>query len=150
MQTCKLLSTVTVFLAASVTLFAQTSQTPDEAVRDVIGRFEVALQAHDIKAIEELVSSDIVVFENGHRNDGWPDFRDHHLLPEFKAPRRKYKTEVVRIEATPAIAWAYSKMNRAYVARKDDTPDVWAIYVLRKDATGWRVAMLDWSVRRVE
>src|SRR5262249_41319935 len=105
---------------------------------------------HDTKTIEGLVSPDIVVFENGHRNDGWPDFRNHHLLPQFKASSEKYKTELVRVETTPRLAWVYSKMNRSYRSRRDDTPDVWAIYILRKDAIGWRLAMVDWSVRRLE
>jgi len=105
---------------------------------------------HDTKTIEGLVSPDIVVFENGHRNDGWPDFRNHHLLPQFKASSEKYKTELVRVETTPRLAWVYSKMNRSYRSRRDDTPDVWAIYILRKYAIGWRLAMVDWSVRRLE
>ena len=99
----------------------------------MISRFEVALQTHDIQGIEALVSQDIVVFENGHRNDGWQDFRDHHLLPEFKASSTQYKTEVVRV-----------------VQKKDDSPDVWTIYVLRRNETSWKIIMLDWSVRRVE
>lgn len=61
-----------------------------------------------------------------------------------------YKTELVRVESTPNLAWGYSKMNRAYISKKDDLPDVWAIYVLCKAGTGWKVTMLDWSVRRVE
>jgi ketosteroid isomerase-like protein len=55
---------------ASVTLFAQNSQDPNDAVRGVINQFEVALQEPDVKTIEELVSPDIVVFENGHRKYG--------------------------------------------------------------------------------
>ena len=30
--------------------------------------------------IQALVSADVVVLENGHRNDGWTDFRDNHLI----------------------------------------------------------------------
>jgi ketosteroid isomerase-like protein len=119
-------------------------------IRSVINRFEEALRQHDIQTIETLVSLDIVVFENGHRNDGWQDFRDHHLLPQFKASSTRYETEIVKIEMAPSLAWAYSRMNRVYVRRKDNAPDVWTIYVLRRDGSSWKIAMLDWSVRRVE
>jgi hypothetical protein len=68
-------------------LRAQVSPAPETEVREVVTRFEAALQKHDLQAVEALVSPDIVVFENGHRNDGWQDFREPHLLPEFKSSR---------------------------------------------------------------
>jgi|GEM_PF-5304054 len=148
MRIMKVLNVILVLLVAVVPLLAQKSRDPEADVREVINRFEAGLQQHDLRAIETVVAPDIIVFENGRRNDGWQDFRDHHLLPEFKVSRTQYRTEIVRIEPAPAMAWGYSRMNRAY--KKDDAPDVWTIYVLRKDATGWKVAMLDWSVRRVE
>jgi ketosteroid isomerase-like protein len=150
MRIMKVLNVILVLLAAVVPLLAQNSRDPEADVREVINRFEAGLQQHDLRAIEAVVAPDIIVFENGRRNDGWQDFRDHHLLPEFKVSRTQYRTEIVRIEPAPAMAWGYSRMNRAYSSKKDEAPDVWTIYVLRKDATGWKVAMLDWSVRRVE
>lgn len=150
MRPTNALTVVLVLLTASVTGIAQSGRDSEAEVRKIITRFERALQQHDVEGIGALVAPDIVVFENGHRNDGWQDFRDHHLLPEFKASRTAYRTEIVRVEATPNLAWGYSKMNRAYVPKKDDTPDVWTIYVLRRHETGWKVALLDWSVRRVE
>ena len=40
-------------------------------VTAVVNRFERALQERNPAAVEALVSEDLVVFENGHRNDGW-------------------------------------------------------------------------------
>lgn len=150
MRTINALTLVLALLTASVTGLAQSGLDSEAEVRNIISCFETAIQRHDMLGIEALVSPDIVVFENGHRNDGWQDFRDHHLLPEFKASRTAYRTELVKVEATPNLAWGYSRMNRAYIPKKDDTPDVWTIYVLRRNETGWKVTMLDWSVRRVE
>lgn len=146
----KVLNVILGLLVASVSLPAQNSRNPETGVREIINRFEEALQKHDLGAIEALVSADIVVFENGRRNDGWQDFRDHHLLPEFKMSSTSYRTEIVRIEATPSLAWGYSRMNRAYAPKKGKTPDVWTMYVVRRDGADWKIAMLDWSVRRVE
>ena len=146
----KAIGLVAILLIAVVPLLAQSGREPETDVREVIAQFEAALQKHDLQAIEALVSPDLVVFENGHRNDGWQDFREHHLLPEFKSSRTQYRTEVVRIEVTPSLAWGYSRMNRTYIAGKDDRPDVWTIYVLRKSQGGWKIAVLDWSVRRIE
>ena len=84
MRTTNALTLVLALLTASVTSIAQSSRDSEAEVRNIISRFETALQQRNLPAIEELVAPDIVVFENGHRNDGWQDFRDHHLLPEFK------------------------------------------------------------------
>ncbi len=67
----------------SPTAFAQTDS-DDIQVRKLINEFESALARKDIAAVGSLVSPQIVVFENGYRNDGWQDFRDNHLIPEFK------------------------------------------------------------------
>lgn len=101
-------------------------------VRSVVTQFETALQKHDIEAVGRLVSPDIVVFENGYRNDGWADFRDHHLVPEFKAASTTYTTEIVRVDATPTMGWAYSEMTRNLPGPTRKRPDVWTSYVLRK------------------
>ena len=150
MRTTNALTLVLALLSASVTSIAQSGRDSEVEVRNIISRLETALQQRDLPTVEGLVAPDIVVFENGHRNDGWQDFRDHHLVPEFKRSSAPYKTEIVRVEATPNLAWGYSRMNRAYISKKDETPDVWTIYVLRKAETGWKLTMLDWSVRRVE
>lgn len=117
-------------------------------VRSVINAFENALQTRSIAKIETLVAPDIVVFENGYRNDGWADFRDHHLILQFKATPTQYRSELVKVDAGPSIAWGYSRMNRAIIHDDDKRPDVWAVYVLRKEANGWKIVALDWSVRR--
>lgn len=150
MQRVKLLTLMQTLLVLTVAGFAQTAQKEEPKIRETLAQFQDALQRHDLRAIEALVAPDIVVFENGHRNNGWPDFRDHHLLPEFKGSTNPYRTEIVRLEASPTLAWAYTRMNRAYVRKADDKPDVWAIFVLRKNDSSWKVVMLDWSVRRVE
>ena len=136
------------------TVAAPQQQVRNEADRTevcgVITDFEIALQARSIEKIGNLVSPDIVVFENGYRNDGWPDFRDHHLVPEFKASTTQYRSEIVKVVASSSMAWGYSRMNRAYVKKSGSQPDVWTTYVLKKEAGRWRIAALNWSVRRFE
>jgi hypothetical protein len=56
MRTMKTLSLVPFLLVANVMLLAQSTHNPKEEVRNVISRFEVALQTHDIQGIEALVS----------------------------------------------------------------------------------------------
>jgi ketosteroid isomerase-like protein len=137
----------------SGTVAALQQQAPDDTdqtdVRGVINDFEIALHARSIEKIGSLVSPEIVVFENGYRNNGWPDFRDHHLVPEFKASTTRYRTEIVNVDASPSMAWGYSRMNRAYAKKNGNQPDVWTTYVLKKEAGKWRIIALNWSVRRL-
>ena len=89
---------------------AQTSHEQSD-LRLTVTQFERGLKERDVSRIQNLVSPDIVVFENGQRNKGWPDFRDHHLIPEFREPTPAMKTEFVRSEVAGDMAWAYTRSD---------------------------------------
>jgi ketosteroid isomerase-like protein len=139
------------FLAAvsPATLAAGGAQTTE--VEGVIRQFHRAIDRHDVAAIEALVSPDVVVLENGHRNDGWADFRDNHLIPEFKEPATPSTWEFVKVTAGSEMAWGYTKQTISATG-KDGKPVgylVWSAYVLQKAGPAWKVVLLDWSVRRL-
>ena len=145
----RLLKLLLLLVALATTVF---SATPDEAgVKGVIQQFQQSLERRDVAAIEALVSPDVVVLENGHRNQGWVDFRDNHLIPEFKEPAAPSKWEFVKFVATSEMAWGYTKQT-IDVTGKDGKHDgylVWSAYVLQKTGSTWKVVLLDWSVRRL-
>jgi len=143
----KTVSGVLLILIASVSAVAQMSDA-STAVRELVTTFEAALQAKDLIKIERLVSPGILVFENGYRNDGWPDFRDHHLIPEFRESTGSYTSSIVKIDVSGDMAWAYSRMYRAHRNNREQ-PDVWTVYVLRRESGKWNIVVLNWSVRRV-
>lgn len=144
------LATVLFVVLAGVSVIAAGQTEADQTeVRSVITEFEKALQTRSIENIERLVSADVVVFENGYRNDGWSDFRDRHLVPQFKASPTHYTSEIVKVDVGPSIAWGYSRMSRSIVHDGRERPDLWAIYVLKKGADKWKIVELSWSVRRV-
>jgi hypothetical protein len=93
----------------------------------------------------------VVFLENGHRNQGWADFRDNHLIPEFKEPAPPSKWEFVKVVTSPGMAWGYTKQT-IDVTEKDGKHAgylVWSAYVLQKIGPAWKVLLLDWSVRRL-
>jgi ketosteroid isomerase-like protein len=108
---------------------------PEEAgVKSVIQQFQQALERRDVVAIEALVSPDVVVLENGNRNQGWADFRDNHLIPEFKEPAAPSKWEFVKVATSSEMAWGYTKQT-IDVTGKDGKHGgflVWSAYVLQK------------------
>ena len=118
-------------------------------LRSTITQFEEAVQKRNLSQIEKLVAPDIVVFENGERNNGWPDFRDHHLIPEFREPAPFTKTEFLRSEVSDNMAWAYTRSELKL--EKDGKPIsivLWSMYVLQRDSQRWKIHALNWSIRR--
>jgi hypothetical protein len=98
-----------------------------------------------------LVSPEIVVLENGHRNQGWVDFRDNHLVPEFKEPPAPSKWEFERVVTGSEMSWGYTKQT-IEATGKDGTHvgyQIWSVYVLQKIGSTRKVVLLDWSVRRL-
>jgi len=125
---------------------------PDEAgVKGIIQQFQQALERRDVSAMEVLVSPDLVVLENGHRNQGWLDFRDNHLIPEFKEPAAPSKWDFVKVVTSSAMAWGYTKQTMDVVGKdgKRFGHEIWSVYVLQKRGTAWKVVLLDWSIRRL-
>ena len=141
------LGSLATFSAASR---AQAEARPEDAAKDVITRFERSLQDQDVPGIATLVAEDLVVFENGHRNDGWPDFRDNHLVPEMKGPKHPTKSTPVKFRATPQMAWGYTRTELFANAGKPRTVThvLWSMYVLELQRDGWKIVSLDWSIAK--
>ena len=136
-------------VALATTVFAAG---PDEAgVKSVIQQFQQALERRDVAAIEAVVSPDVVVLENGHRNQGWADFRDNHLIPEFKEPAAPSKWEFVKVVTGAEMAWGYTKQTIDATGKDGKHVGylVWSAYVLQKAGPRWEVVLLDWSVRQL-
>ncbi len=142
-----IVATVALTLGWSV-LQAQ-SPSPEDEVRSVILRFEQGLAERDLSKIEPLMAADLVAFENGHRNDGWADFRDHHLVPEMKEPPPPMKSQLVHISMTPGMAWGYTKTTMTLTRKNGEKVEatLWSVYVLEKREDQWKIAMLDWSFK---
>ena len=124
----------------------------DREAAAIIARFERALQGRDVPGIAEVVADDIVVFENGHRNDGWNDFRDNHLIPEMKEAAPPMKSQLLKVVAGPAMAWAYTRTDifQAREGGQKATHRLWSVYILEKREGTWKITMLDWSIAKLK
>ena len=113
-------------------------------VRATVGQFEQGLRDRKLALIEPVVADDIVVFENGERNDGWADFRDNHLKPELAEPAHPSTTSLVRMKVSGNMAWAYSET----IVPRSGKPDavVWSSYVLERRKGAWKIVSLNWSI----
>ena len=63
---------------------AQTDEV--KTVTDVMTREAAAVEKGDLAALDKIWanSEDVTVFESGHANYGWMDYRNSHLAPELK------------------------------------------------------------------
>lgn len=144
---CKVTTTLVFMLIVPAFLVAQNSS--EAEIRSVVHHFQQALEQRDVSAIEKLVAKDLVVLENGHRNDGWLDFRDNHLIPEMKEPAPPSKTELIKVKATDTMGWAYTRTAMSLTRKSGEKVDVelWSVYVVEKRGKEWMIALLDWSMR---
>jgi len=141
---------IVVVLAVLLAAPGAAAEGPEAEVQKIIKQFQQGVAEHDISKLEPLVAEDMVAFENGGRNDGWKDFRDHHLIPEFKRPAPPMEWEFIRVAATPEMAWGYTKATFT-VTRRNGGEEVelllWSIYVLEKRDGDWKITVLDWSLK---
>jgi len=137
----------TMLLAVSSVAAQSPAAAPEANVRRVIEQFEQGLAERNLAKIEPLMAADMVAFENGHRNDTWEDFRDHHLVPEMKEPSPPMKSEAIRITATPSMGWGYTKTTMTLTQKGGEKVEatLWSVYVVEKRGEDWKIVVLDWS-----
>ena len=84
-------------------------------------------------------------------NDGWADFPDNHLVPEFTEPAEPSRWEFVKVAVSSEVAWGYTKqtINQTWKDGKPVGYFVWSAHVLQKVGSVWKVVLLGWSVRRL-
>ena len=89
------------------------AQTNDEKlVREVLTKNTTAFAQNDLATLDKIWANDdaVTVFENGHANYGWTDYRNNHLAPEMKEMKNvKYASSDEKIKIDGKTAWATFK-----------------------------------------
>ena len=89
---------------------AQTNEV--KAVIDVLTKEAQAVEKGDLAALDKIWanSEDVTVFESGHANYGWLDYRNSHLAPELKEFKNtKYSFSDLKVKVDGKTAWATFK-----------------------------------------
>ncbi len=96
---------------------AAIAQGSDEAaVREALTESASSFEKNDIAAATKVWANDesLTVFESGHANYGWSDYRDNHLGPEMREMKNtKYSFSDVKIHLAGKTAWATFKYTIA-------------------------------------
>ena len=110
----KIFTAAIVFAIAGLVFYSDIhAQTGDvKAVTDVLTREAVAVEKGDLAALDKIWanSEDVTVFESGHANYGWNDYRNTHLAPELKEFKNtKYAFSDMKVKVDGKTAWATFK-----------------------------------------
>lgn len=103
---------------AGFNFYAGVSAQTDEvkAVTDVLTREAAAVEKGDLTALDKIWANteDVTVFESGHANYGWTDYRNSHLAPELKEFKNtKYSFSDLKVKVDGKTAWATFKYSLA-------------------------------------
>ncbi len=105
-----LVSTISLFVAQKR---SATAQAPDEAaVRETLMRNASGFEKNNMAEVSKVWANDesVTVFESGHANYGWTDYRDNHLGPEMKEMKNtKYTLSDISVKVSGNTAWATFK-----------------------------------------
>ena len=120
---------------------AQTNEV--KAVTDVLTKEAQAVEKGDLAALDKIWANteDVTVFESGHANYGWNDYRNSHLAPELKEFKNtKYTFSDLKVKVDGKTAWATFKykLTAEIEARKIESGGL-ATAILEKRDGKWRI-----------
>lgn len=131
-------------ILAFVGIWQSSAQTNDEKlVRDVLAKDAAAVEKGDLAALDKLWANDesVTVFESGHANYGWTDYRNNHLAPELKEFKNtKYAFSDLKVKVDGKTAWTTFKYTIAadIGTRRIDSAGLGTAVLEKRDGQ-WRI-----------
>src|SRR5216684_6149847 len=100
-------------IALGATRSVANARMDDEAaVREALLKSAISFEKNDLAMATQVWANDesLAVFESGHANYGWADYRDHHLVPEMgEMKNTKYAFSDILVHLAGKTAWATLK-----------------------------------------
>ena len=124
----------------------------EKAVIAVLQQNATAFARNDMATMNKIwvTNETLTIFESGHANYGWTDYRDNHLAPEMKEMKNT-KYEFSDIKAKVSGSMAYATMKYTISGDSDgkyfDSAGL-ATAVLEKSGGKWRIVHWHSSAQR--
>ena len=64
--------------------WGETAAAPVDDITAFLRGYDAAFGAKDLERLAAFYHPEVTIFEGGSTNDGWADYRDHHLGPELQ------------------------------------------------------------------
>ena len=125
------------------------TQPSDSAnVVGVVLGFHAALASGDSLAALGFLDPDAIILESG-AAETREEYRLHHLPADIEFARTvKSKPSILRVSLSGNVAWvASTSISRGRFARRQISSAGAELIVLRRAASGWKIAAIHWSSR---
>ena len=142
----------------------ETPQSRDQAVRDLVEKFNVAYEQKDAQSISSLVSSDLTAFAGGRAFASWDDYNQNFLKTVFSRHMPTSTWQIEKVVTAPEMAWAYTKTTFTVSRQaRQIQADLYQLFVLRKTSSktqlaksntssapdsSWKIAVIDYTFHR--
>jgi uncharacterized protein YcnI len=129
---------------APVTNSVAGAQDEVASVTQWLATYDAAFNAKDLEKLATFYHPDVTIYEGAGINNGWPDYRDHHLGPELKAFQNlefAHSDTKVTVHPGGQAAYATSRYTlKAKMGERDIDSEGLATYVLIKGTDGsWQI-----------
>lgn len=151
---CAHLMTAGLIVALSPAAPAQAQTSDTAAVRRVAAAIAEMTQAGNVAALDTLFAPDawVRIIEGAGVNNGWVDYRDHHLGPElaaFSNFRERYYD--IEVQVRSSVAWAAFRYEVAFDGPQGHTESEGrGTAILEKRGDRWLIVHRHTSGRRRE
>lgn len=105
-------SILVILVMAGLASYTAGQSRDEKLVREVLTQNTTAFANNDLATLDKIWANDeaVTVFENGHANYGWLDYRNNHLAPEMKEMKNvKYESSDMKVNVGGKMAWASFK-----------------------------------------
>jgi ketosteroid isomerase-like protein len=139
------------FAGAAIPMSAQAAR-EDAAILAWLQSFDRAFMAKDLDALSSFYHPDLTIFEGGGANNGWADYRDHHIGPELKGFENlqlEHRNVAVHVLNAGAVAYVTSgyALKARIGGREIDSGGVETLGLV-KDGAVWKIRHSHTSARR--
>lgn len=139
-------------LAGALGSAAPAESPTDRAVKAFVEAYDGAFNAKDLGRLAEFYHPDVTIFEGGHVNTGWLDYRDNHLGPELKemADLRFSHVDVVPhvLSADAAYVTAEYRLKATISGKVVEAEGLETLLLLKGADGSWRIRHSHTSSRR--
>lgn len=99
----------------------QASTSEATAVETWLEGYDAAFNAKDLATLATFYHPDVTIYEGGGIDNGWIDYRDHHLGPELKSfENLQFGHSNTRVTILPGAQSAYATSEYSIKAKMGD------------------------------
>lgn len=121
----------------------QNSDNQAAAVTEVLSKYAAAVQSKNLAEVGKhvIATEAFSMFEGGHINWGWVDYRDNHLGPELKEFKEiQYSFSDIKTHVSGDMAYATFRSHIAVLIESGEVEgESLATAILVKTADGWKI-----------